>query len=235
MLQQATYTLSAGTATQVVAPTVDAGHYLLKNIEPGKSMGELARAGYLYAVNQYFPVANNGTAIFSFTTGDQGAQFEFWKFNSSSSSVLASLIEGATITTGSAIPAYNLDRNKSDAYESVLETASALTGGTVIYTDYVGASNQSAGGASNSMPITLEPDTQYGFKFVDVGGQGTDLHVNIGFAENYNGYNDIWLGTPNESFVLRGGEEIKFKLFPGEAIDATGGHTGAKLTVVRQD
>ena len=236
MISQQTYALNATTPTTVVAPTVDAGHYVLKNIEPESSIAEYARQGYAYSVSRYFSIANNGNAYFSFTTGSTGAQFDFWTFSSSTSSVIASLIEGGTITTtGSAIPGYNMNRNESDAHEAELLAATDITGGTVVYSNYVGASNQAAGGAQSNMILTLEPETEYGFRFQDVGGNGTDLHILFGWVELYNGYNDIWLGTPNESFVLRAGEEVKFKLFPQETINATAGHTGAKLTVIRQD
>lgn len=236
MLEQAVYTLSAGSATQVVAPTVDAGHYLIKNLQPDEDLGELSRQGYTYAVSRYFQIANNGTAIFSFTTGANGAQFDFWDFDSSGSSVIAELIEGATITTtGNAIPGYNLNRNESDAHQSELKAATALTGGTVVYSNYIGASNQASGGSSSSMVITLEPNTQYGFRFRDVGGNGTDVHVLIGWVEIYNGLQAVWLGTKDDSFVLRGGEEIKFRLFPNESVNAIGGHDGAKVAVIRQD
>lgn len=236
MISQQTYSLSASTATTVVAPTVDAGHYVLKNIEPVAGFADYARRGYAYAVSRYFSIANNSSVYFSFTTGATGAQFDFWNFNSSNSSVLASLIEGGTITTtGSAIPGYNMNRNFSDAHTATLLAATNITGGTTVLSEYVGASNQAAGGATSNKIITLEPNTQYGFKFTDVGVVGTNLHIMIGWVELYNGYNDIWLGTPDESFVLRAGEEVKFKLFPQETINATAGHTGAKLTVIRQD
>lgn len=235
MLGQAVYTVGTA-ATTVVAPTVDSARYVLKNLEPANTMGEFSRDGYLYMVSRYIPIANNGTAIFSFTTGDTGAQFDYWDFQSSNSSVLGSLIEGATIvTTGSAIPAYNLNRNDSDTYGSVLRAASSLTGGTTILTEYIGASNQAAGGSSSSKIVTLEPNTQYGFKFVDVGGNGTNLHIQIGFVEKYNGYNEIWLGTPDQSFVLHGGEEISMYLRPYETINATATRAGCRLAVMRQD
>lgn len=235
MLGQAVYTVGTA-ATTVVAPTVDSARYVLKNIEPANTMGEFSRDGYLYMVSRYIPIANNGTAIFSFTTGDTGAQFDYWDFQSSNSSILGSLIEGATIvTTGSAIPAYNLNRNDSDTYGSVLRAASSLTGGTTILTEYIGASNQAAGGSSSSKIVTLEPNTEYGFKFVDVGGNGTNLHIQIGFVEKYNGYNEIWLGTPDQSFVLHGGEEISMYLRPYETINATATRAGCRLAVMRQD
>lgn len=236
MLQQAVYTLSAGTATQVVAPTVDAGHYLLKNIQPVPEIGAYSSQGYTYAVSRSVTIANNGSVAFSFTTGATGAQFDFWTFTALNSSVLGELIEGATITTtGDPIPGYNLNRQDSDAHASVLRGATAITGGTTVLSELVPASQQSGGQDSSDKVITLEPNTQYGFRFTDVGGVGATLHVQIGWVEIYNGQHNIWLGTVDNSFVLRGGEEIQFKLFPGESINATAGHTGAKLTVVRQD
>jgi hypothetical protein len=235
MLEQNVYTVGTATTT-VVAPTVDSARYVLKNLQPSPFMGDLARKGHIYSVGRYFPIANNGTAIFSFTTGDSGAQFENWEFNSSTSSVLASLIEGATITTtGSAIPAYNLNRNDSDAHAAVLIGASALTGGTTVISQYVGASNQAVGGSSQNIPVTLEPNTQYGFKFVDVGGNGTNVHIQLDWAEQYNGYNDIWLGTKDDSYILHGGEEISMYLRPYEIINATAGSEGCRLAVMRQD
>jgi hypothetical protein len=235
MISQNVYTVGTAAVT-VVEPTIDAGRYVLKNLQPSPFMGDLARKGHIYSVSRYFPIANNGTAIFSFTTGDLGAQFENWEFDSSTSSVLASLIEGATITTtGSAIPAYNLNRNYPDAHDATLYGATALTGGTAVISQYIGASNQSTGGSSQNIPVTLEPNTQYGFKFVDVGGVGTNLHIQLDWAEQYNGYNDIWLGTKDDSFVLHGGEEISMYLRPYEVINATAGSEGCRLAVMRQD
>jgi hypothetical protein len=236
MLTQSVYTLSAGSATQVVAPTVDAGHYLIKNLQPESDVGAYSRDGYVYAVSQYLTIANNGTAIFSFTTGDTGAQFDFWTFTATGSNVLGELIQGATITTtGDPIPGYNLDRNASDAHASVLRGATAATGGTVVLSEYAPASNQAGGGVASSKTVTLEPDTEYAFRFTDVGGNGAKLHVQIGWVEIYNGQHDVWLGAKGNSFVLRGGEEIQFKLFPGETIDAIAETDGARVTVVRQD
>lgn len=235
MLEQNVYTIGTA-ATTVVAPTLDSARYVLKNLEPANNLGEFSRVGYTYAVQRYFQIANNGTAVFSFTTGPNGAQFDYWNFQSSNSSVLAELIEGATITTtGSAIPGYNLNRNESDAHASTLLAASALTGGTVVYSNYVGASNQATGGSSSAVIITLEPSTQYGFRFTDVGGNGTNLHIIIAWIEKYNGLNDIWLGTIDDSFVLSGGEEVSMYLRPYETINASALRNDCKLAVMRQD
>jgi hypothetical protein len=236
MLQQATYTLSAATATQVVAPTIDAGHYVLKNIQPPASGEDYARQGYVYQYGNTFTITQGSTASFSFLTGATGAQIEFYQITTTDTDVKAELIEGATIvTTGSPIPAYNINRNFADSHASVLKAATSVTGGTTFTMEYLTGTNQAGSAQKFDKVITLEPNSEYAFKFTNAGSQTTTVFFEVGWSELFNGYHDIWLGTPNESYVLRGGEEIKFKLFPGEAIDATGGHTGAKLTVVRQD
>ena len=235
MLEQSVYTVGTASTT-VVAPTIDSARYVLKNLEPDQTFGDYARKGYVYTVSSYFSIANNSSVYFSFTTGANGAQFNFWNFTSSNSSVLGSLIEGATITkTGSPIPAYNMDANYSDVHQAVLYAATNITGGTTTLTEYIGASNQATGGMNSNKVVTLLPNTEYGFKFTDVGGNGTNLHIQIGWVEYYNGLTDIWLGTPDNSFVLHGGEEITLNMLPYETINATAGSAGRKLAVMRQD
>ena len=236
MLTQATYTLSATTPTSVVAPTVDAGHYLLKNIKPKASGEDYSRSGYVYQYGNTFSITAGSTANFSFLTGPTGAQLEFYEIATNVSDIKAELVEGATITTtGNAIPAYNINRNFGDNHQSVLKAATAVTGGTTVTMEFLTASNQAGSSEKFDKVITLEPDTEYGYRFTNVGAQTTTVFFEVAWSELYNGYHDIWLGTPQESFVLRGGEEIKFKLFPNESVNAIGGHTGARLTVVRQD
>lgn len=235
MLAQNVYTVGTA-ATTVVEPTLDSARYVLKNLEPANLVGEFSRDGYAYVVSRYIPIANNGTAIFSFLTGSTGAQFDAWTFESSNSSVIGELIEGATITTtGAAIPGYNLNRTESDAHASVLKAATALTGGTAVLSEYIGASNQASGGAASSKIVTLEPNTEYGFRFRDVGGNGTNLHIQIIWVEKYNGLNSIWLGTVDDSYVLMGGEEVSMYLRPYEVINATATRDGCRLAVMRQD
>lgn len=233
-----TQLLSIGTASvTVAAPTIDAQQLWVENLEPSNELGDFSRNGNVYAVSQNITISNGGTAIFSFTTGDTGAQFDFWTFTAKNSSVLGELIEGATITsTGTAIPAYNLNRNEGDTYDSVLEGATALSGGTTVLSEYVVASNQSGGGAQSNKIITLAPNTEYGFRFTDVGGNGTPLHIQIGFVEEYNGYNDIWLnGTAGNSVRLRGGEKLLIDLQQGEGMTGVATRDGVQLAVMRQD
>lgn len=233
-----TSVVSVGTAgATLCSPTIDAQDVWVENLEPSNDIGDFSRDGYAYAVSRYQTISNGGTALFSFTTGDTGAQFDFWTFTAENSSVLASLIEGATITTtGTAIPGYNLNRNDADTHDAVLEGATALTGGTTILSEYVPASNQAGGGVGSNKVITLEPNTEYGFKFVDVGGNGTPVHIQIAWVEKYNGWNDVWLnGSSGQTVRLRGGEKIQLELEQAEGLTGTALRDGVQVAVMRRD
>jgi len=233
-----TQLVSVGTATTTIAlPTIDSQRLWVENLEPADEMGDLSRQGNVYTVSQDVTLSNGGTAIFSFTTPATGAQFEFWNFYSEDSSVLAELIEGATITTtGTAVPAYNLNRNEGDNYNAVLESASALTGGTVVLSEYIGASNQASGGVDSNKIVTLEPSTEYGFRFTDVGGGGTDIHIMIGWSELYNGYNHVWINGDNGQTVkLKGGEKLQIDLQQAEGMTGVAIRDGVRVAVMRQD
>lgn len=235
MLTQNVYTLSAGTATTVVAPTLDAARYVLKNLQPKPTGEDYARQGYVYQYGNTFTVTQGATVGFSFLTGDTGAQIEFYQITTTTSDIRAELVEGATIVTnGSPISAFNLNRNYSDAHASVLKAAT-VTGGTVTSMEYMTGSNQAGSSFKSDKVLTLEPNTEYGFRFVNTGSQTTTVFFEIGWSEIYNGYHDIWLGTPTSSFVLHGSQEVSMTLQPYEVINATSGHTGAKLAVMRQD
>ena len=230
--------ITVGTAgVTVVSPTVDAQKVWIENLEPSNNLGDFSRDGYTYIISQYITIPNAGTALFSFTTGATGAQFDFWDLQSETSSMLGELVEGATITTtGTAVPAYNMNANFPDDYSAVIQSASAVTGGTVIISEYSPASAQSSGGAYSGKIITLQPNTQYGFRFIDKGGTGTKAHIQIGFVEKYNGYNDVWLNGPVDSAVrLRGSEKIQLDLQQGEGITAIARRNNVKIAVMRQD
>jgi len=233
-ITQAVY--SVGTATQtVVAPTNDFVEYVLKNLEP-QGADNLARDGHVYLVGQQFTIASGGTVAFSMTTGATGAQFEFYQIISSDSPVYSSLVEGATIVTnGSAIPAYNLNRNHSDSHSAVLLPATSVTGGTVISSEFVTASIHGGGALGSDKVHTLKPSTQYAMRFVNQGNQTTTVFFQLGFAEQYNGYSEIWLGTVDNSFVLRPGQELKMTLNPNSPINATAKADGCRLSVMRQE
>lgn len=227
---------SIGTATQtVVAPTNDYATYLLKNLEPTSVEGA-ARDGHIYLVAQKFSITSGSSVSFSIMTGPTGAQLDFYEIISDTSLVYAELIEGATVvTTGPDVPAYNMNRNFSDTHSAVLKAATSVTGGTTISAEYVTASNQAGGAISSQKIHTLKPNTQYAMKFSDVGAKTTTVFFQLAFSERYNGYNNIWLGTVGNSYVLKAGEEMRFNLWPNEIINATSLINDTKLAVIRQE
>lgn len=224
-------------ATQVIFASPDTQKVLFENQESSSELGDYSSDGLVYAVSQQVTIANGGTALFSFTTGSSGAQFEFWSFTADGSSVRAELVEGATVTTtGSPIAGYNLNRNFADDHDAVVQAATAVTGGTVVLSEYIGASNQASGGMTSSKVVTLEPSTQYGFRFIDVGGIGGTLHAQIGWVEKFNGDNDIWLGgVVGEGVRLRGGEKVELIFYQGEELSAIATSLDNQLAVLRRD
>jgi hypothetical protein len=231
---QAVYTIGTA-ATTVVAPTIDAANYVLKSLEPA-SVDESAKDGYIYLLSRSFTVPVGSSVNFSITTGSTGAQLDFYHIVSTIHNIYAELIEDATITTtGDPIPAYNLNRNFSDSHASVFRAATAITGGKTISAELVTADKAAGGDLSSEKIHTLEANTQYGFRFTNQGNQDTQVFFQLGFSEAYNGYNEIWLGSLDNSYVLRGGEEVRMYLFPDATITARAKRDGARLAVIRQD
>lgn len=233
-LIQAVYTV--GTATQtVVAPTNDYAEYVLKNIQPVDA-GEYAREGMVYAFFSRRDITSGTTEDLVFTTGATGAQLDYFQLVSEQSSIYSQIIEGATVTTtGPAIQAYNLNRNHSDAHETQIHVAATVSGGTAVQSEFVTASNQGGGAISSQKVITLKPNTNYVFRATNVGNQTTSWYSQVAFSEHYNGYNRIWLGTINNSFVLDAGEELQMVLPPNETINASSLVDGNKLSVMRRE
>ena len=226
---------SVGTAAQtVVAPTNDYVKYALKNLQP-KTVDEMARDGHVYLVNAQFDKLQGTSTNFSILTGSTGAQFDFYSMTTTDSQVYAELVEGATIiTTGNAIPAYNLNRNYPDTHSAVLKQAISITGGTTISSEFMPASNQAGGAMSSTKIHTLAPSTEYGFRFTNQGIKTTTVHFQLGFSEHYNGYNNIWLETPNDSYCIRPNEELILELLPMATINASSLINNNKLSVIRQ-
>lgn len=224
-----------GTTPQtVVAPTNDYAKFVLKNIQPETVM-DYAREGYLFLVGQQFTIGAGATVSFSFQTGATGAQLDFYTIITDAASVWSNLIEGATVTvTGSAIPAYNMNRNYSDTHQAVLKAASAVTGGTAISSEFATASIHGGGQSSSSKIQTLEASTQYAMSFTNQGNQSTTVFFQLGFSEHYNGLNTIWLDTIDDSFALRAGEELILELLPNATINAVSHYNTNKLAVMRQ-
>lgn len=236
MLTQNVY--AVGTATQtVVAPTHDLATYVLKNLEPSIADKEYSRQGYTYNIHSTFTVARSTSVSFTVLTGSTGLQIQFYEIISSASNIKAELIEGATVTVGTAtVPSYNLNRNSADDAESVFNSVVSFTGGTAVVAEYITASKAGGGGMQTEKIITLEPNTRYVFRFTEqTRSSDPAVFFEMGFSEKYNGYNAIWLGTINNSYELRAGEEIKFNLLPLETINAVSLIDSNKLAVMRQE
>lgn len=186
--------LSIGSpSTQVHPPSVHSQHVTLTNLQPVSDEGQYSRDGYVWLAHQVFTLTNSGSNAFAIRTGSYGVQFEFYQIDAESSTVYAELIESATYGTGSTVVAHNLNRTKTDTYQSVLTAATNVSGGTAISAEYVPAANQ-AGGAFFSRKVhTLKPSTEYVMKFTDYGGTGTEVYFELGFTEQFNGGHDIWI------------------------------------------
>lgn len=230
-LSQAVYAVGT-TPITVVAPTHDYVKYVLKNLQPEVVL-EYARDGYIFLLGREFTITVGTSVSFSITTGANGAQFDFYSIISDKSNVFAELIEGATVvTTGSPILAYNLNRNFSDAHASVFRAATSVTGGTTVSSEFVSATNQSSAAVSSDKIHTLKANTQYAMKFTNLGAT-TLVYFQLGFSEHYNGLNEIWLGTLNDSFVLKAGDELIMELPPLTTINAVSKIDSNKLAVMR--
>lgn len=236
-IDQNVFTLSGTAPVQIADRTVDAQNVWVQNLQPPGELADYARAGYLWLISQLFTVANNNSAVFSCTTGDTGLQIESYQITTSVAPVYAQLIEGATevVTTGTAVPAYNMNRNYADDYNAVLEGVTSYTGGTVVAAEFLSASNQASGGMDSSKIFTLEPNTEYIFDFENVGNQETRVFFQMAFAEQYNGHHHVWLGTPDSSVKLRGGESVQLDVFPYESILGASTGTATKVATFRQD
>jgi hypothetical protein len=229
---------SVGTAAQtVVEPTHDQATYLLKNIEPQIMGQDYARMGRVYNLHSTFTVNRSTSVSFTVLTGPTGLQIQFYQIISSSSNVRADLIEGATVTpSATSISTYNINRNFPDNAQAVFNGVTSFTGGTVVVAEYITAAKDGGGGMATEKIITLEPNTRYVFRFTELSGnEDPSVFFEMGFAEKYNGYNDIWLETVNDSYVLRAGEEIQMTLLPYETINATAILDTSKLAVLRQE
>lgn len=225
------------TPVTLIAPENDSQKVWIQNLEPLSDTDEYARAGFIYQVAQKFSVASGGTANLNMATGSSGIQIEYYEIVSDTSNVTATLIEGATVTTsGAAVPAFNLNRNIAGTPTATLSSASTVTGGTVIATEFTTADKHAAGGGMGSEKIfTLLPDSDYVFRFVNEGNQTTNVFLQLGFSEKYNGLNQVWLGSSAGSAVtLRGSEMIQLDIRGGEEITAVSSGGTNTVVVMRQ-
>jgi len=223
-----------GNASMVVAPSVDNQHVILQNQQPESELGSYSRAGSVWSVNAFFQISSGGTVSFAMTTGAYGAQFEYYNIVAESASVHAYLIESpASFTAGAAVTAHNLNLNTAGTYAATLTAATNVTGGTQVSSEYVVASNQAGAGLASTKVITLKPSTSYAMNFVGTGNG--KVNFELGFTEQYNGGNDIYIGAAGSAIRLRGGDVIQLNLYPGEAVYASTNGQVCKLAIMRQD
>ena len=232
------YGVTVGTATTpIVGMSADAQIAVIQNLEPVSQSAEYAKAGYAYLLQREFTVASPGTAIFKVATGSRGMQIDFYEIVSTTDNVKAELFESPTIgTTGAAIPAYNLNRNYSDAHDTTFTAGTSISGGTVVAAEYITADKHAASGGGASAKIyTLKPSTTYGFKFVNKGNQNTTVFFQMSFAEKFNGWNDLWLGGGVDAGVrLRGGQVMQLPMIQGQTLSAVASDD-VEVGVLRQD
>lgn len=225
------------TPTTLIAPENDSQKVWIQNLEPLSDTDEYARAGFLYSVSEKFALASPGTVTVNIATGSAGLQIEYYEILSDVSNVTATLIEGATVTTsGAAIPSYNLNRNVTTPAVATFASASTVTGGSVIATEYLTADKHAAGGGMGSQKIyTLKPSDDYVMSFVNNGNQATNVFLSLGFSEKYNGLNQVWLGSSAGSAVtLRGHEMIQLDVRGGEEIVAVSDGGTNTVVVMKQ-
>jgi len=234
-ITQKIVTLGTG-IVQIVDPSADAQRVTIRNVQPKTLEGSYSRQGFVFQMSQVFSVGSPGTATFSLATPTNGVQFVSYQIVSDNSAVTATLIEGASVTSaGTPIKSFNLNRQSTGTANAVLDTATNVTGGTVIATELITASHKAAGAASSDKIFTLKGSQTYAMRFVNNGNQTTNVFFDLNWSEQFNDLHDVWLGTINESHRLQGGDEIQLFLQAGESIAARGGGTPCRVSVIRQD
>jgi len=232
------YGMTVGTATTtIVGMSADAQYVIIQNQEPSSDTLDYARDGHQYFVFQTFTISALGTVNFAVATGAGGLQVDYFETTSTVENVSTYLIEGATVvTTGAAIPAYNLNRNVSDTVSAVFKAATSVTGGTVVAQEFITADKKAAGGGKTSGQIyTLKPSNDYALRFVNEGNQETKIFYQLGFVEDFNGNNDVWLGgSVGSGLRLRGGQTVHLPMIQGQTLSAVASQN-VQIAVLRQD
>ena len=145
---------------------------------------DLAKRGLVYLLSQFFTVPAVSSVSFALETNGKEVQFEFYDLTSADLPVNAQLLEGPTFTKfGSAIPGRNLNRNYSDGHTSMLTSASAISGGTVIASELIGAGTKVGGVFSTQRVHILRNDFDYVMTFSNADNQPTRCHINLGWSE----------------------------------------------------
>lgn len=228
--------VTVGTAeTILVKSDNDPQHIYVSNLQPSHDPDQYARDGYVYLLAREFALTSPGTATFVVTTGDSGAQFEFYDIASDNMNVRALLYEGGSATkAGTPIPAYNLNRNFSDDHDAVFDSATAYTPGTIINRELITAAKSVGGHVSAAKTQTLAANTDYVMQFINLGNQTTNVLFQLGFSEQYNGQHDLHLGAAGSAAIIRSGESMEFDLFPGDTLVGMSTDRTIEIGVMRQ-
>lgn len=194
-LTATSYDLIAGSATVIAGPSQQPLSVLIRNNQPVASAEGYSRRGYTFAIATSFNVPASGTASYALTTGVHGAQFQYYSIITETSSVDAFLIEGATVgTAAGTLPSYNLDRTASRTATSVLGSATSVTGGTTVSAEFLTTTKQAGEAFSSFKILTLAGSSRYAMQFVNQANQTTKVHFQLGWAEQYDGGHDVYLG-----------------------------------------
>lgn len=234
-ITQTVFTLGTALA-EILPPSADAQRVTITNLQPPTSEAAYAREGFAFHLSRTFSITSPGTVTFSIDTPPTGVQFVAYQIVSDNAPVTATLIEGASVTAaGTPIPSFNLNRQSSGTANAVLDTATNVSGGTVIATEFVTAAHKVSGSAASDKIFTLKASQKYAMRFVNNGNQTTNMFFDLVWSEKFNGDHDVWLGDENNAARLRGGETIQLFMQPGESIAARGGGPDVRVAVIRQD
>ena len=234
-ISQTVYTLGTALA-QILAPSTDAQRVTIQNLEPDPVDGGYSRAGLAFEMSQVFTIASGGTASFSMATPPGGVQFISYQIVSTGAEVTATLIEGGTVTSaGTPITSYNLNRQSSTTAQAVLDSATSVTGGTVIATELVTSAHKVSGSADSEKIYTLKGSSTYAMRFVNGGNQETKVFFDLVWSEDFNGQHEVWFGANGSAYRLRAGQTIQLTMDAGESIAALAGGTAVQVAVIRQD
>jgi hypothetical protein len=145
---------------------------------------DLAKRGLVYLMAEFFTVPQAGSVSFGLTTNGAEVEFQFYDIATTQEVVRAELIEDPTVTLfGSLLSARNLNRNFADDHTAELQSASAVSGGTVIASELIGSA-KAAGAMQSGKVHTLAASTTYVMTFYNAGNQDTLCHLNLGWSEN---------------------------------------------------
>lgn len=222
-LSALTYNLVAGSATVIAGPSNQPLSVLIRNNQPVASAEGYSRRGYTFAIATSFNVPASGTAQFAFTTGTHGAQFQYYSIISESTSVDVFLVEGATVgTAAGTIPIYNLDRTSARTATSVLGSATSVSGGTIVSAEYLTTTKQAGETFSSFKILTLAGSAVYAMQFVNQQNQTNKVHFQLGWAEQFNGGHDVYLGgAVGSALRLPPENTYQFTLLPLTTLTAT--------------